>query len=161
KRALPNYGVFDDKRYFSVGSEAVVFDVEGLPVGLAICEDIWTPGPVADAAARHARLILTLNASPYCIGKRERREEVARQRARENDVSLISVNLVGGQDEVVFDGHSFAVNKAGEVVERLAGFREQLAILKLSTSPGQRGRIVGRSSVRRGSGKHAEKETGK
>lgn len=148
KRELPNYGVFDDKRYFSVGSEAVVAEVGGLPMGLLICEDIWVPGPIAETAAAGARLILNINASPYCLGKRARREEMVAERARANDVPVLNLNLVGGQDEVVFDGHSFAAGKTGNVVERQPGFRENIAVYRVSTLPGQRGKLVGRVALK-------------
>jgi NAD+ synthase (glutamine-hydrolysing) len=160
KRELPNYGVFDDKRYFSVGSEAVVVNVGGLPVGLSICEDLWTPEPTRESAAAGARVILNINASPYCVGKRDHREEIASARARENDLPIVYLNLVGGQDEIVFDGHSFTVSKAGEVVERLAGFRENFAILKLSTARGQRGRLAGRVALKHDSHGAAEEGSG-
>ena len=92
-----------------------------------------------------ARLVINLNASPYCIGKREEREQIIAARARENGVAVIYLNLVGGQDELVFDGHSFAVNKHGEIEDRMPGFREDFAILKVSALPGSRGHIGGRA----------------
>ncbi|MGH8160569.1 MAG: NAD+ synthase [Gammaproteobacteria bacterium] len=149
KRELPNYGVFDEKRYFAAGTEAVVTDIEGLTVGFAICEDAWVPGPVAESAAAGARLIVNINASPYCLGKRDERETILAERARDNGVSILYLNLVGGQDEVVFDGNSFVVNKAGEVTERLPGFTESVAILKVSTRAGSRGRVSGRVAIDR------------
>lgn len=144
KRELPNYGVFDEKRYFAAGSEPVVLDVGGVPVGLSICEDAWVPGPIAEAAQAGARMVLNLNASPYCIGKRAEREQIVAARAKDNGVSLIYLNLVGGQDELVFDGHSFAVNKHAEIADRMPGFEEDFVILKVSARPGTRGHIAGR-----------------
>jgi NAD+ synthase (glutamine-hydrolysing) len=149
KRELPNYGVFDEKRYFASGSEPVIADIGGLAVGLSICEDAWIPAPIAETAAAGARLIINLNASPYCLGKRGEREAVLAARAKENGVSILYLNLVGGQDEVVFDGHSFVVSKSGEVTERLPGFTESIAILKVSTRTGSRGRIGGRVVIER------------
>ncbi|MDN5864133.1 MAG: NAD+ synthase [Gammaproteobacteria bacterium] len=143
KRELPNYGVFDDKRYFSPGNEPVVLDVGGLPVGLSICEDAWVPEPIAETAAAGARLILNINASPYCLDKRIEREEVIGERARVNGVPVLYLNLVGGQDEVVFDGHSFLANKAGDVVERQPGFKESIAVYRFATMPGHRVRSKG------------------
>lgn len=148
KRALPHYGAFNEKRYFAAGSEPVVIDIEGLPLGLSIGEDVWRPEPVAELAEAGARLVLNINASPYCIGKRANREQEIAQRAEDNDVPFIYLNLVGGQDELVFDGHSFAVNKAGEVIDRLPGFEEDFVILRVSTRPGNRGKIIGRASAR-------------
>ncbi len=144
KRVLPNYGVFDEKRYFAEGTEPVLFEAGGLPIGLSICEDAWVPEPIAEAAAAGARLIINLNASPYCMGKRAEREQVLAARAQENGVSIIYLNLVGGQDELVFDGHSFAVAKDGAVVDRLPGFEEDFVILRVSARPGSRGKITGR-----------------
>lgn len=147
KRLLPNYGVFDEKRYFSPGSEPVVIDIAGLPIGLSICEDAWQPEPIADAVEEGARLIINVNASPFCLGKLEERDQILSERADDNGVSIVYLNLVGGQDELVFDGSSFAVNKAGEVVDRLPAFEEHFAILKYSANPGSRGRYEGRQSI--------------
>ncbi|MGH8273670.1 MAG: NAD+ synthase [Gammaproteobacteria bacterium] len=164
KRELPNYGVFDDKRYFAAGTEAVVADIGGLAVGLSICEDAWTQTPIAEAAAAGARLIVNVNASPYCLGKRSEREQIVSARAKENGVSILYLNLVGGQDEIVYDGHSFVVNKAGQVSERLPGFTESVAILKVSTRAGSRGRIGGRIAIARArretAGRSEEAEAG-
>jgi len=144
KRILPNYGVFDEKRYFAAGTEPVVFDVAGLPLGLSICEDAWKAEPIADAAQAGARLMINVNASPYAVGKRAEREQVIAARASENSLPIIYLNLVGGQDELVFDGHSFAVDKDGSVADRLPGFEEDFVILRASNRPGSRGRITGR-----------------
>lgn len=149
KRELPNYGVFDDKRYFAAGTEAVVADVSGLVIGFSICEDAWSEAPIAEAAAAGARLVVNINASPYCLGKRVEREKLLAARAKESGVSILYLNLVGGQDEIVFDGHSFVVNKSGEISERLPGFTESVAILKVSTRAGSRGRIGGRMAIAR------------
>jgi NAD+ synthase (glutamine-hydrolysing) len=126
KQHLPNYSVFDEKRYFAVGGEPCVVDIRGVPIGITICEDVWHPGPVAEAVAAGARLILNLNASPFHINKGREREEVVRQRIAESGVPLVYVNQVGGQDELVFDGESFVMDEMGEVVLRAPAWQEGL-----------------------------------
>ncbi|WP_456404474.1 NAD+ synthase [Thiolapillus sp.] len=126
KAELPNYSVFDEKRYFTPGEKPCVVEIAGIPAGLTICEDIWLPEPARKAADAGARVILNLNASPYQAGKGREREQVVSQRAQENGLPILYVNLVGGQDELVFDGASFAVNAAGETVQRSAFFEEAL-----------------------------------
>lgn len=116
KQELPNYQVFDEKRYFTAGSEPCVVDIQGVPVGLSICEDIWTEAPAASAARAGARLLLNLNASPYHRGKQQERLELVQRRARDHGLPIIYVNQVGGQDELVFDGGSVAVNADGPCV---------------------------------------------
>ena len=130
KQALPNYGVFDEKRYFRPGHESCVFDLHGVPVGLTICEDLWLPGPVERAAEAGARLVLNLNASPYQAGKSRDREAVARERLAVAGVPLVYANLVGGQDELVFDGASFVMNREGRVTFRAPEFEETLAVVE-------------------------------
>jgi NAD+ synthase (glutamine-hydrolysing) len=135
KQRLPNYGVFDEKRYFHAGDEAVVFDVGGVPVGVTICEDQWAEdGPVAQAAAAGARVVLNLNASPYVMDKRAHREDWARHHATAHDLWFAYVNLVGGQDEVIFDGDSFVMAPSGRVVARGPQFREQLVTVSVPDS---------------------------
>ena len=126
KQRLPNYGVFDEKRYFRPGDAACVFELGGVPVGLTICEDIWQPGPVEQAAAAGARLILNLNASPYQAGKVRDREAVVRDRVGAAGIPLLYANLVGGQDELVFDGASFVMDRHGVIAARLPEFEECL-----------------------------------
>ncbi|WP_127477852.1 NAD+ synthase [Sulfurivermis fontis] len=126
KQHLPNYSVFDEKRYFAAGSEPCVVALNGVNVGITICEDVWHPGPVAQAVAAGARLILNLNASPFHINKGREREEVVRARIKENGVPLVYVNQVGGQDELVFDGESFVMDEMGEVVLRAPAWQEGL-----------------------------------
>ncbi len=116
KRELPNYQVFDEKRYFHPGTEACVIPIQGIAVGLSICEDIWSDAPIADAVAAGAQLIINLNASPYHRGKQSERRELVSGHARQHGVPVLYVNQVGGQDELVFDGGSFAVNAQGELV---------------------------------------------
>ncbi len=118
KQHLPNYGVFDEKRYFRAGAAPCVVDIHGVPVGITICEDIWQPGPVQQAADTGARLLININASPFHAGKRNEREQLVIQRAREAVLPVMYVNLVGGQDELVFDGGSFVVDGAGALTQR-------------------------------------------
>ncbi len=122
KQHLPNYSVFDEKRYFTAGSDACVVDIRGIKVGISICEDIWNPGPVRQAAESGAQLILNLNASPFHINKGIERESVLAARVAETGLPIVYVNLVGGQDELVFDGNSFVMNSKGQVTQRQAAF---------------------------------------
>ncbi len=115
KQCLPNYQVFDEKRYFQPGDAPCVIDIEGVRVGLTVCEDIWFEQPAQQAAQAGAELLLNLNASPYHRGKRGERWQQLGRRAREAGIPVVYVNLVGGQDELVFDGGSFAVSSDGEV----------------------------------------------
>ena len=126
KQLLPNYSVFDEKRYFQSGSAPCVVEVGGVPVGITVCEDIWQSEPVRAAVDAGARLILTLNASPYHMEKDRERVAIAQTRVRETSVPLVYVNLVGGQDELVFDGGSFVLNGQGEVTQRCAAYEEGL-----------------------------------
>lgn len=126
KQALPNYGVFDDKRYFRPGHESVVAVIEGVQVGLLICEDVWQPEPAAQAAAAGAELLLVINASPWDGQKQAEREAVLVARARETGCALAYVNLVGGQDEVVYDGASLLVNGDGSIAARAPAFVDAL-----------------------------------
>ncbi|MEP5766316.1 MAG: NAD+ synthase [Halieaceae bacterium] len=124
KQCLPNYQVFDEKRYFAAGSEPCVVEIHGVPVGLSICEDIWEAEPVAAAAAAGARLILNLNSSPFHRGKPEQRLRLVTQQARDSQLPIVYVNQVGGQDELVFDGGSFAVGADGELLARAPAYVE-------------------------------------
>ena len=117
KQRLPNYGVFDEKRYFSAGDAACVVNIRDVPVGITICEDIWSPGPARQAAAAGARLLVNINASPFHAGKRDEREHMLGLRAGDTGLPMLYVNLVGGQDELVFDGGSFVVDRTGTVVQ--------------------------------------------
>ncbi len=126
KQHLPNYSVFDEKRYFAAGSEPCVVDIKGVPVGLTICEDIWQPGSVAQACAAGARLIININASPFHIEKGREREQAVRERVAEGQVPLLYVNLVGGQDELVFDGGSFVMDSSGNITQQAPSFEEGL-----------------------------------
>ncbi len=115
KQCLPNYQVFDEKRYFTAGSAPCVVDIEGVPVGITICEDIWEAQPTALASESGARLLININSSPYHRGKRSERWDLVSRRAREGGLPIVYVNQVGGQDELVFDGGSFAVSAEGDV----------------------------------------------
>ncbi len=115
KQFLPNYGVFDEHRYFAAGRELVLLRCGDVIVGPTICEDIWQPGPPAtDLALAGAQLIVNLSASPFHVGKAEDREEMLVTRARDNASYLAFCNLVGGQDELVFDGHSVVLDDEGD-----------------------------------------------
>ena len=126
---LPNYGVFDEERYFQAGSAGAVVDIGDQRIGLTVCEDIWEPGPPAsDEALSGATLILNISASPYHAGKGSERERMFAQRARDNLAYVAFCALVGGQDELVFDGHSFVIDHTGETIARAAQFREDLLV---------------------------------
>ena len=116
KQRLPNYSVFDEKRYFTAGDAACVVHVRDVPVAITICEDIWSPAAARQAAAAGARLLVNINASPFHAGKRDEREHTLRQRAAETGLPMLYVNMVGGQDELVFDGGSFVVDQTAAVV---------------------------------------------
>jgi NAD+ synthase (glutamine-hydrolysing) len=127
KMYLPNYGVFDEQRYFQSGAEAAIFELNGIPVGISICEDIWEPGPPAmTEALAGAQLIVNLSASPYRAGYGHERERMLVQRAVDYLAAIVFVNTVGGQDELVFDGHSLAVDQHGSVLARSPQFDESL-----------------------------------
>jgi NAD+ synthase (glutamine-hydrolysing) len=129
KTVLPNYGVFDEQRYFQVGDGGAVLELGDARLGLTICEDIWTPGPPAsDEALAGAPLILNASASPYHAGKGNQRERMLIQRARDNLAAVAFTNLVGGQDELVFDGHSLLIDHEGTVLARAPQFAEALTI---------------------------------
>ncbi|HLB21109.1 MAG TPA: NAD+ synthase [Solirubrobacteraceae bacterium] len=126
---LPNYGVFDEERYFQAGAGGAVLDIGQRRVGLTVCEDIWEPGPPASAEAlAGATLILNISASPYHAGKGIERERMFAQRARDNLACVAFCALVGGQDELVFDGHSFVIDHTGATIARAAQFREDLLV---------------------------------
>ena len=129
KQYLPNYGVFDEERYFQRGSESPVFVIAGIDVGVNICEDIWyADGPTRDQAHAGAEVIININASPYHRWKGAFRENMISTRANDNAVVICHVNAVGGQDELVFDGHSVICDERGDLVARGAQFREDLVV---------------------------------
>ncbi|HET6912650.1 MAG TPA: NAD+ synthase [Rhodanobacteraceae bacterium] len=130
KQALPNYTVFDEKRWFRPGHDPLVFDCEGVRVGLIICEDIWEAEPAAKTAANGAQLLLVINASPYDTKQAATREALLAQRARENDLPIAYVNVIGGQDDLLFDGASLLVAANGEVIARAPSFEEHLLFVE-------------------------------
>ena len=130
KHFLPNYGVFDEHRYFAQGRDLVVLRLGEVAVGITICEDVWQPGPPAtDLSLAGAQLIVNLSASPFHVGKAEDREEMLVARARDTSAYFAFCNLVGGQDELIFDGHSVVLDDGGEVVARAIGFAEELLVV--------------------------------
>jgi NAD+ synthase (glutamine-hydrolysing) len=132
KHFLPNYGVFDEHRYFAEGRDLVLLRMGEALVGITICEDVWQPGPPAtDLALAGAQLIVNLSASPFHVGKAEDREEMLVTRARDSSSFVAFCNLVGGQDELVFDGHSVVIDDSGEIVARAAGFAEELLVVDI------------------------------
>ncbi|MBM3668365.1 MAG: NAD+ synthase, partial [Actinobacteria bacterium] len=132
KAHLPNYGVFDEGRYFEPGTDAALFDVAGALIGLTICEDIWVPGfPESAEVEAGARLVLNSSASPYARGKGDAREAMISARARENGAVFALCNTVGGQDELIFDGRSVVVAADGELIARAAQFEPELLLCDL------------------------------
>jgi NAD+ synthase (glutamine-hydrolysing) len=146
KRELPNYQVFDERRYFASGRDAgfapLVLDVGGLKVGLLICEDAWFDEPAEAARAAGAQVLAVINASPFHLGKAEEREQRMAERARATGLPLLYAHLVGGQDEVVFDGASFAVDASGAVRARAASFAEELLLVDLAPGGALRGPLA-------------------
>lgn len=129
KRSLPNYSVFDEVRYFSHGNETSVVALNGIRFGVVICEDAWEPGPVAEAKAAGADAVIVINASPFHGGKYDERVHMLEQRARENSLPMFYVNMVGGQDELVFDGESLVVDSTGNVIRRSAAFEAAIELI--------------------------------
>ena len=134
KQCLPNYEVFDEKRYFSAGTEPCVVDIDGLSVGLTICEDIWHPEPAAQAKAAGAAMLININASPFHRGKSSERLERVKSCAAAHQLPIIYVNQVGGQDELVFDGGSFAIDAQGELSVSAQTFIEAFPIVTVDRS---------------------------
>jgi len=130
KQALPNYGVFDEQRYFVPGNEACVFEFNGTFIGLTICEDVWRDGIIEATRKAGAEIILTLNASPFNAGKIHEREAVICRQVKVAGIPLVYVNQVGGQDELVFDGASFVAGAQGEIVFRAVEFAEQISVVE-------------------------------
>ena len=141
KQKLPNFLVFDDKRYFSEGQEAGLVDIKGVKVGLSICEDIWHPEPIAQAKAAGAELILNLNASPYHIEKMGEREALLHQRATEVTLPIVYVNYMGAQDELVYEGGSFVVNAKGEKIMQAPWFEAGLYCIDMIVDDSQPNKV--------------------
>jgi NAD+ synthase (glutamine-hydrolysing) len=132
KMLLPNYGVFDEHRYFQTGPHGSLIAVGDVTIGLTICEDIWEPGPPAsDEALAGATILVNISASPYHAGKGLERERMLAQRARDNLCAVVFCGLVGGQDELVFDGHSLVIDHEGTVIARAAQFEEELLVARI------------------------------
>ena len=128
KQILPNYGVFDERRYFDKGRNQVLFDYKGITIGLLICEDLWEKGPIAELKKQGADLIVSLNASPFEIEKQDTRKTMLTKRSRENNLSIVYLNAVGGQDDLVFDGGSMAIQADGSVAHEASRFMNQLLL---------------------------------
>ena len=142
KMHLPNYGVFDEVRYFGAGDAPALIDIDGILVGLTVCEDIWQPGaPATEEALAGATLIVNISASPYDRGKPQRREHMVVQRARDYVAPVAFCALVGGQDELVFDGHSFVCDHAGRILGRSPGFVEDLLVVDVDPSAANAARL--------------------
>ena len=141
KTHLPNYGVFDEKRYFVPGSSTPVFKCGGVVFGVNICEDIWhIDGPTALQAKQGAKLIVNINASPYYVGKIKERESVARKQAQKNRIFISYINLVGGQDELVFDGQSMIVDASGRAFCHAEAFKEDMLVADLDIAIAKKSR---------------------
>jgi len=138
KQALPNHTVFDELRYFKAGTVPLVFEHHGVKCGVLICADIWEVNPAKLAKQAGAEVLLTLNASPYHMEKQDSRHEVARQRVLETGLALVYTNLVGGQDELVFDGASFVLDRSGALVQQLPAFEEALSLVEVDCAPGNK-----------------------
>jgi NAD+ synthase (glutamine-hydrolysing) len=140
KRFLPNYGVFDEERYFGAGRELFLFELGSTLIGVTVCEDMWQPGPPAtELALAGAHLLVNVSASPFHVGKDREREEMFRTRARDNNVFIAFCNTVGGQDELIFDGHSALIDDEGMVIARAPGFEEALLVVDVDPAS-----VVGR-----------------
>ena len=150
KRFLPNYGVFDEDRYFAPGRDLLLLRFGDVLIGPTICEDIWQPGPPAtDLALAGAQLVANISASPFHVGKDREREEMLRVRARDNSCFVALCNAVGGQDELIFDGHSVVLDDEGEVIARAPGFEEALLVVDVDpvAAVGRRLRDVRRRAL--------------
>jgi NAD+ synthase (glutamine-hydrolysing) len=142
KQQLPNYQVFDERRYFEPGNESCVFEVLGLRVGLLICEDAWFEGPALACAQAGAELLVVLNASPFHVGKGLEREQAMRVRAEQTQLPLIYAHMVGGQDEVVFEGRSFVMDAQGQLVARAKSFEEELFEIQISAQQSETPKVL-------------------
>ena len=154
KRLLPNYAVFDEQRYFAPGDNPLtLFEIAGVKVGIAICEDVWSPeGSIADQSAGGAELIVIPNGSPYFEGRHVERERMVATRAEDAHCHIVYVNLVGGQDELIFDGTSFVVDDNGDLLARAPQLREHLQIVDLDIRPVFRTRLLDPRGPRHGAG---------
>src|ERR671935_378620 len=152
KRFLPNYGVFDEDRYFAPGRDLILLELGKTLIGPTVCEDMWQPGPPAtDLALGGAELLVNISASPYHVGKEREREEMFVTRARDNSCFVAFCNAVGGQDELIFDGHSCVIDDEGTVLARAPGFEEALLVVDIEPKEviGRRLRDVRRRALAR------------
>jgi len=147
KHLLPNYAVFDEKRYFSAGHEPLVVDVAGIAVGVTICEDLWHPGPAGVTTRAGAQILINLNASPYHMGKTIERETILRARVAEAGLPIVYVNLVGGQDELVFDGESLVIDAEGTITQRAFPFEEAITLVEFVSKNGRLIPVPGECSM--------------
>ncbi|MES1965607.1 NAD+ synthase [Psychrobacter sp. AH5] len=131
KQVLPNYGVFDERRYFDKGRNQVLFDYKGLTIGLLICEDLWEKAPISELKKQGADLIISLNASPFEIDKQDNRKAMLAKRSSEHQLPILYINAVGGQDDLVFDGGSMAVQADGTIAHEASRFMDQLLLARL------------------------------
>jgi len=145
KHLLPNYSVFDEERYFTAGRDAAVFTLNGIRIGLNICEDVWSPGPIAAARSAGAECVVAINGSPFEVHSQEQREGAVRQRIEEVGIPVVYVNHVGGQDELVFDGGSFIMDAGGQVTYRAVMFEESMRTVVLEGT--SRGVVPGAADV--------------
>ncbi len=145
KQSLPNYMVFDEERYFTAGEKPCVFDLNGIRFGINICADIWNEEAPCRAKEAGAEVLLVLNASPYHMGKQHARYELLNDQALSHRFSIVYANLVGGQDELVFDGSSCVLNSQGHITHQLSAFREELGIVELDLNTRQP--VTGKKSI--------------
>ncbi len=132
KACLPNYRVFDEKRYFTPGTDATIIEINGMKAGVLVCEDAWDSAPAQQAREKGAQVLLIINASPYEVDKQSMREQqVVRQRIQETGIPVVFCNLIGGQDELVFDGNSFVMDAEGGVTQRAPAFTEGMYVVDL------------------------------
>ncbi len=137
KACLPNYRVFDEKRYFTPGTEATIIEVKGIKAGVLVCEDVWEAQPAKQAQLAGAQVLLVINASPYEVDKQSQREQqVVAQRVKETGLPTVFLNLIGGQDELMFDGNSFVMDANGAVTQRAPAFVEDLYVVDLDVDAG-------------------------
>jgi len=144
KQELPNYSVFDEKRYFLPGQSSCIVEIKGIRVALLICEDIWEPGPARAAREQGAQLLCAINGSPYSLHYQQRREDTVRARVADAGLPVVYVNLFGGQDELVFDGASFVMDAQGGIARRFRAFEEGVFTVELDL---QDGWVVPRATV--------------
>ncbi len=148
KQLLPNYDVFDEKRYFTAGTQTCVVQFKGQKIGLLICEDLWQNQPIDDIKQAQADFVITINASPYDYQKQKQRQDLIKAHATRTQLPIIYVNQVGGQDELIFDGDSFVCNEYGDIICQLKSFQEQVAFFAFSSNyPSQQVEITEQSQL--------------